>query len=78
MGPLSFPREDHVITKEPFLSNFILLREHACKCMCIEIKGPNNNIIITVIMNFIEVSCLIALQAQCLTNWGDCIIYMTL
>ena len=26
-------------------------------------------------MNFIKVSCLIA-QAQCLTNWGDCIIYI--
>ena len=28
-------------------------------------------------MNFIKVSCLIA-QAQCLTNWGDCIIYIKL
>ena len=29
-------------------------------------------IIIIIIMKFIKVSCLIA-QAQCLTNWGDCI-----
>ena len=28
-------------------------------------------IIIIIIMNFIQVSCLVA-QAQCLTNWGDC------
>ena len=34
-------------------------------------------IIIIIIMNFIKVSCLIA-QAQCLTNWGDCIIYIKL
>ena len=34
-------------------------------------------IIIIIIMNFIKVSCLIA-QAQCLTNWRDCIIYIKL
>ena len=34
-------------------------------------------IITIIIMNFIKVSCLIA-QAQCLTNWGDCIIYIKL
>ena len=34
-------------------------------------------IIIVIIMNFIEISCLIA-QAQYLTNWGDCIIYIKL
>ena len=34
-------------------------------------------VIIIIIMNFIKVSCLIA-QAQCLTNWGDCIIYIKL
>ena len=34
-------------------------------------------IIIIIIMNFIKVSCPIA-QAQCLTNWGDCIIYIKL
>ena len=34
-------------------------------------------IIIIIIMNFIKVSCVIA-QAQCLTNWGDCIIYIKL
>ena len=34
-------------------------------------------IIIIIIMNFIKVSCLIA-QPQCLTNWGDCIIYIKL
>ena len=28
-------------------------------------------------MNLIKISCLIA-QAQCLTNWGDCIIYIKL
>ena len=32
-------------------------------------------IIIIIIMNFIKVSCLIA-QAQCLTNWGDCIVFI--
>ena len=43
-------------------------------------KAVNYNIviiIIIIIMNFIKVSCLIA-QAQCLTNWGDCIIYIKL
>ena len=34
-------------------------------------------IIIIIIMNLIKISCLIA-QAQCLTNWGDCIIYIKL
>ena len=34
-------------------------------------------VIIIIIMNLIKISCLIA-QAQCLTNWGDCIIYIKL